>query len=124
MRKAIPFYLWLTMSFLSVRAQAPPVPAVPGGDSGSINRLQMELFRESVRDNNDESVRRAAAARQEQFARLQFMAKANHFVELWGHLVSRLNDEQTFDEKLAKKVSKAFHDLEKSDGWPLRESGK
>lgn len=122
MRKVMPFYLWLTLSLL--RAQSSPVPAVPSSDPGSIGRLQMELFRESVRDNNEEAVRRAAAARQEQFARQQFMVKANHFVELWGHLVSRLNDQQTFDEKLTRKVSKAFHDLEKSDGWPLRESGK
>jgi hypothetical protein len=101
-----------------------PVPAVPGSDPASMVKLQMELFRQSVRDHNDEAVRRAAAARQEQVARLQFMAKANRFVKLWGDFVNRLNDKQTFDAKLAKKVSKAFHELEKSDGWPLRESGR
>jgi hypothetical protein len=35
--------------------------------------------------------------------------------------VSRLNEKQTFDVKLAKKVAKAFHELESSDGWPVRE---
>jgi hypothetical protein len=31
-----------------------------------------------------------------------------------------LNDKQTFDAKLALKLSKAFHELEMSDGWPIR----
>jgi hypothetical protein len=30
-----------------------------------------------------------------------------------------LNEKKTFNAKLAKQVAKAFHDLEKSDGWPV-----
>jgi len=122
-RKLEPILILLTVGFL--KAQSPsPAPAVPGSDSAAMVKWQMELFRQSVHDNNDETLRRAAAARQEQIARLQFMAKANHFVKLWGDFVYRLNDKQTFDVKLAKKISKAFHELEMSNGWPLRDSGK
>jgi hypothetical protein len=121
-RKLIPFSLLLVVSFLG--AQSSPVPTAPGSDPESVVRLQMELLRQSVRDDNEVRTRQAETARQVQIARLQFMAKANHFVALWGDLVQRLNDRQTFDAKLAKKVSKAFCELEKSDGWPLREGAK
>jgi hypothetical protein len=103
---------------------SPPVPAAPGGDPAAMAKWQMEVFRQSVEDHDDETLRRAANARQEEIARVQFMAKANNFVRLWGDFVHRLNDQQTFDAKLAKKISKAFHELETSEGWPLRESGK
>jgi hypothetical protein len=107
-----------------LKAQSSPVPAAPGGDSNSVARWQMELFRQSVQDHNDVTLRQAAAARQEEIARFQFMTKANHFVKLWGDFMHRLNEQQTFDTKLAKKMSKAFHELETSDGWPLRDGGK
>ena len=84
----------------------------------------MELFRQSAYNRSDETLREAAAARQEEIARLHFMTKANHFVKLWGDFMHRLNDQQTFDTRLAKKMSKAFHELETSQGWPLREGGK
>jgi hypothetical protein len=116
------FSLLLVARFLG--AQSSPAPTAPGSDPESVIRLQMELLRQSVRDNDEVRATQAAAARQEQIARLQFMAKANHFVALWGDLVQRLNDRQAFDAKLAKKVSKAFRELEKSDGWPLREGAK
>jgi hypothetical protein len=108
-----------------LRAQSSsPVTVPPGSGPAAIEKWQMEFFRQSVHDNNDETVRRATAARQEQIARLQFMAKMNRFVRLWADFANRLNDKQTFDAKLAKKISKAFHELETSDGWPVRESGK
>jgi hypothetical protein len=122
-QKFLPVLVLLTAGF--VRAQSPPSAAAPpGSDPAAMVKWQMELLRQSVRDNNDETLRRAAAARQEQIARVQFMAKANHFVKLWGDFVYRLNEKQTFDAKLAKKISKAFHELEMSDGWPLRDTGK
>jgi hypothetical protein len=33
---------------------------------------------------------------------------------------SRLNENQTVDVKLARKLSKAFHELETSNGWPVK----
>jgi hypothetical protein len=81
----------------------------------------MEFINHFVQQGNEEVERSAAAARAEKFARLQFLQKANKFVVLWGDFAGRLNDTQTFDAKLAKKLSKAFHELETSDGWPIRE---
>ncbi len=80
----------------------------------------MEFFVRSVQQANEEKARHTAEKQAEQSARLQFQEKAKKFVALWGDLVSRLNEKQTFDAKLAKKVSRAFHELESSEGWPAR----
>jgi len=41
----------------------------------------------------------------------------NRFVALWSALVSEYNEKQAFNIKLAGEVAKAFHELEKSEGW-------
>ena len=48
----------------------------------------------------------------------QFRMKAEKFIALWTALAREYNDKGTFNVKKAKQVSKAFHDLEKSEGWP------
>jgi hypothetical protein len=48
----------------------------------------------------------------------QFWMKTEKFVESWTALAREYNDKGTFNVKKAKQVSKAFHDLEKSEGWP------
>jgi hypothetical protein len=50
----------------------------------------------------------------------QFMMKANRFVELWCALVNEYNSKRVFNIKLAAEVSKAFHDVENSEGWLKR----
>ena len=47
-----------------------------------------------------------------------FLSKTQAFAELWTALAREYNEKGTFNMKLAKEVSKAFHALEKSDGWP------
>jgi hypothetical protein len=81
----------------------------------------MEILNRAVHEHSMEEARRAAVARDEQFARMQFREKANHFVAIWEDFVDRLNEKQTFDAKLAKKLAKAFRELENSEGWPVRE---
>jgi len=122
-RNSIPVLILLTARLLEAQS-SPPGAAAPGSDPASVARWQMELFRQSAYNHNNVTLRQAAAARQEEIARLQFMTKANHFVKLWGDFMHRLNDRQTFDTKLAQKMSKAFHELETSEGWPLCEAGK
>jgi hypothetical protein len=46
------------------------------------------------------------------------------FVELWTDFENHLNDKEIFDAKLAKKLAKAFHELETSDRWPVRKPEK
>ena len=48
----------------------------------------------------------------------QFWMKTEKFIASWTALASEYNDKGTFNVKKAKQVSKAFHDLEKSEGWP------
>jgi hypothetical protein len=42
------------------------------------------------------------------------------FIASWTALVCEYNKKGTFNVKKAKEVSKAFHDLEKSGGWPKK----
>ena len=81
----------------------------------------MEMLNDVANDRGLEQARQAALAREQEFARAQFREKANQFVALWEDFASRLNEKQTFDAKLAKKLAKAFHELETSEGWPIRD---
>jgi hypothetical protein len=47
----------------------------------------------------------------------QFWMKTEKFIDSWTALAREYNDKGTFNVKRAKEVSKAFHDLEKSEGW-------
>jgi hypothetical protein len=95
-------------------------PTPVGEDQASVAFRQMDLFRHAIATANDERANHTAEKRAEQYARIQFWQKANHFVSLWENFAAQLNENQTFDAKLAKKLSKAFHELETSDGWPVR----
>jgi len=53
-----------------------------------------------------------------QYKEKQFLSKTQAFAELWTALAREYNEKGTFNMKLAKEVSKAFHALEKSEGWP------
>jgi len=59
-----------------------------------------------------------AARRQAQYKERQFWAKANKVANLWTAFVREFNEKGTFNVKKAREVSKAFHELEKSEGWP------
>jgi len=48
----------------------------------------------------------------------QFVSKTQEFAALWTALAREYNEKGTFNMKLAKEVTKAFHALEKSEGWP------
>ncbi|MBZ5590948.1 MAG: hypothetical protein LAP39_01840 [Acidobacteriia bacterium] len=53
-----------------------------------------------------------------QYKEKQFRLKTQAFVDLWTALAREYKEKGTFNIKLAKEVSKAFHALEKSEGWP------
>jgi len=118
MRKAIAVSILLCSQI--VFAQAPTVGprSTPSGiDSELDHRLKQEAFEKWATDPKADP-KRAAAAEESEAAR-QFYVKAKQFVDLWQALAAELNDKKTFNVKLAKQVAKAFHDLEKSDGWPV-----
>jgi hypothetical protein len=47
----------------------------------------------------------------------QFLLKADKFIQAWMALAHEYNQKGGFNVKKAKEASKAFHDLEKSEGW-------
>ena len=91
-----------------------------GSDQASVAFREMEIFSRTVQEARADAARHTTERRAEQLARAEFWAKANKFVSLWTDFASRLNDNQTVDVKLARKLSKAFHELETSNGWPVR----
>lgn len=48
----------------------------------------------------------------------EFWLQTEKFVNLWTSLAREYNENGTFNIKTAKQISKAFHDLEKTEGWP------
>jgi hypothetical protein len=121
LRNFVPFLIFFCVC---LKAQSPN-QSVPGGASPLtlVNR-QFEILSRTVQESKEDQARHVTAAREENLARLLFWQKANHFVALWTDFAARLNGQQTFDAKLAKKLSKAFHDLEESEGWPVRGEAK
>jgi hypothetical protein len=92
-------------------------PSVRNGENEILERrVQQDAFEKWATDPNgakkDEVAREAAAA-------AEFYGKAKHFVDLWQAFTDELNNKKTFNAKLAKELAKAFHSLEKSDGWPV-----
>ena len=59
-----------------------------------------------------------AKRREAEYKEEQFLLKAKKLVLWWSALFREYNENGTFNVKTAREVSKAFHDLEKSEGWP------
>lgn len=77
--------------------------------------LEIEQYRRT-RDSSspaDHELRRQAEWLQSDLVR-----KANKFALLWAQFTAEVNARRTFDVKLAKKLEKAFNDLQKAQGWP------
>ena len=77
--------------------------------------LQLQQYRRSrdLSSPAEEELRRQGEWRQADLVR-----KANKFALLWAQFTAGVNTGQTFDTKLAKKLEKAFSDLQKAQGWP------
>lgn len=96
-------------------AQAPRQTPDPA-DTILDRRIQQEAFEKWALDP-DGKQKKAQAARESHA--MEFYSKARQFVDLWQTFAAELNEKKTFNAKLAKRISRAFHDLEKSDGWPV-----
>jgi hypothetical protein len=53
-----------------------------------------------------------------QYREQQLLLRAERLVQLWSALAREYNEKGGFNVKTAREVSKAFHDLEKTEGWP------
>ncbi len=94
------------------------------GGAPYLNRCSRveELYRELLLSSSPQSAAEAriqiAKRREAQYKERQFLLKAERLVESWSALVREYNKKGTFNVKTAREVSKAFHDLEKAEGWP------
>ncbi len=75
---------------------------------------EMEILIDQAAKEPMEALQQAKQA--ERTKRAEFARKANRFVELWEKLANEMQNGKA-DAKLMHRVSAAFHDLEKSDGW-------
>jgi hypothetical protein len=60
----------------------------------------------------------AAQRRESQYREKLFVEKTNKFVQLWSQFAIEYNQKSAFNFKVAKEISKAFRELESSEGWP------
>ena len=117
MRKVLALSLFLSFQILWAQ-DTEGRQRQPASGSELQRRLQQQAFESWVSTPNPDK-----AAKAEEEARVrEFYEKARRFVVLWQTFAATLSDQKTFDAKLAKRVSKAFHDMEKSDGWPVGRS--
>jgi hypothetical protein len=115
------FAITLLLSVPVVWAQSPVIAHEPGlGHSELDSRFQKQMFERWALDPDAD--KKILARKQAEAQLREFYTKAHRFVELWRNFAEDLNSQKTFNAKLAKEVSKAFHDLEKSDGWPVGRS--
>ena len=75
---------------------------------------------EQQRSHVDQEI---ALRRHAQYLEAQFIAKVNRFAALWSDLVREYNEKKVFNIKIAAEVTKAFHEIEISDGWLKRSAG-
>jgi hypothetical protein len=66
-------------------------------------------------DPADRPIAAPSEARQKEH---EFWLRTDKFVKLWTSLAREYNEKGTFNMKTAKQISKAFHDLEHTEGWP------
>ena len=77
--------------------------------------LQMEQYH---RNRDSSSPAEDEQRRQAEWLQSDLVRKANKFALLWAQFTAEVNARHTFDVRLAKKLDKAFDDLQKAQGWP------
>ena len=119
MRKVLAVSGLLFTQFLLAQAPTGPRQTAPLEDMNE-RRMQQDAFEKWALGGGADKNKVETA--QESAAAMEFYTKAKQFVDLWEAFAAELNQKKTFNAKLAKQVAKAFHDLEKSDGWPVGHS--
>lgn len=99
-----------------VLTMAPLFAQKPPGEQQA-ETLQLEQYQRTRDvDNRAEDERR----RQAEWMQSDMVRKANKFAVLWAEFSEQANAGHTFDVKLAKKLEKAFSDLQRAKGWPSK----
>jgi hypothetical protein len=114
MRHVIVIFLLLFSTLAgNVAAQAPHSNRCP-----SAEEIYERLLWSGLVQNETEVQTQIAKRREAQHKEQQFLLKAEKVIESWRALAREYREKGAFNIKTAKQVSKAFHDLEKSEGWP------
>jgi len=114
MQKSLAVFLFACTQVLLAQT---PARDLPGSNTPLERRLEQENFEKWALA--PDAVKQAQAKKEAEAREQEFYEKAQRFVTLWAKFAKDLNEQKTFNAKLAKEISKAFHDMEKSDGWPV-----
>jgi hypothetical protein len=87
----------------------------PGVTAETISR---DFLMQQLEDGSAEAKAAAAERRDASFRKRQFMEKVSHFVAKWEQFANEYNHKGAFNIKSARDISKAFHELEHTEGWP------
>ncbi len=115
MRAITNFLLLFLLLCGSVPAQGPYPNQCHRQDA--IERLYWESLSNAAVCNQETSETEITKQMEARHREMQFWLKANRFVQAWTLLAREYNDRGAFNLKQAKEVSKAFRDLENSEGW-------
>jgi hypothetical protein len=82
------------------------------------DNLNREFVMQQLQSGSAEMEFAAAQRRDASFRERQFMEKVRRFVTKWERFATEYNLKGGFNIKAARDMSKAFHELESSEGWP------
>jgi hypothetical protein len=101
---------FLLSGLLSAQQQPGPTDAFLEKFLHDLTFREMDIRRSDI--ERDIALRRHA-----EYLEMQFVARVNRFTELWSAMVQDYNEKRVFNFKIAAEVTKAFHEIESSDGW-------
>ena len=109
---------FLLFSFLLLGPASAQSPHPNPSSQDAIQRLYWESLSNAAWLNQTFAQTEIAKRVEAQGKEREFLLKADKFVQAWSVLTREYKEKGGFNVKEAKEVSKAFHDLEKSEGWP------
>lgn len=113
--KHTPRRVWVASSLLALT-----VAPLTAQNSLSQDRAEQLRIEEYLRTKDRHSLQEDELRRQAEWLQSDLVRKANKFALLWVQFTAEENTKHTFDVKLARKLEKAFSELQKSPGWPSK----
>jgi hypothetical protein len=111
------FYLPMNKAIAVVWIFLTAAPLFAQNSSGERQAATLEL-EQYRRARDTSSPAEEERRRQAEWLQSDLVRKANKFALLWAQFTAQANARHTLDINLAKKLEKAFNDLEKAQGWP------
>lgn len=112
------FALCLVFFILIDRARSQDPRGRLFNPSVTVESMSRDFLMQELEVGKTEAEYAAAERRDAKLRERQFMEKVRHFIAKWDQFASEYNHKGAFNIKAARDISKAFHDLEQTDGWP------